>query len=37
VAAWDGRSNRGSVPAGIYFVRFQAEGKKKIQRVIIAR
>jgi hypothetical protein len=34
---WDGRSDRGQVPAGVYFVRFLTGEKKFVSRVTIAR
>jgi len=33
---WDGRSDRGQVPAGVYFVRFITGEKKLVSRVTIA-
>jgi len=36
-ATWDGRSDRGAVPAGVYFVRFTTPEKNIVQRVTIAR
>ena len=36
-AMWDGAGNSGRVPAGLYFVRYQAAGLKFTKRVIIAR
>ncbi len=34
---WDGRSDRGTVPMGVYFVRFETPGKNFVQRVVLAR
>jgi len=36
-AVWDGAGNGGRVPAGMYFVRYQAAGLKFTKRVVIAR
>jgi hypothetical protein len=36
-AVWDGTNNHGSVPAGMYFLRYQAAGQKFTKRVIIHR
>jgi len=34
---WDGRSDRGQVPTGVYFVRLTTPDKKLVSRVTIAR
>ena len=34
---WDGRGERGDVPAGVYFVRYLSPEKKLVSRVTIAR
>ena len=34
---WDGRSDRGPVPAGLYFVRFITPDKKLVSRIAITR
>ena len=34
---WDGRTDHGQVPAGLYFVRYVTPAKKLVTRVTIAR
>ena len=34
---WDGKSDRGQVPAGVYFVRYITPGKTLVTRVVIAQ
>ena len=34
---WDGRTDRGRVPAGLYFVRYQTPGKTFVQRLVVAQ
>ena len=34
---WDGRSDRGPVPAGLYFVRFISPDKQLVSRITITR
>ena len=36
-AMWNGRTQRGDAPAGLYFVRLQAMGKVLSQRLIVSR
>lgn len=36
-ATWMGRSERGSAPTGIYFVRFEAGGKSFTKRMVLVR
>ena len=36
-AMWNGRTERGDAPAGLYFVRLQAMGKVLSQRLIVSR
>ena len=36
-AAWDGRSEVGTSPAGIYFVRYEAAGKNSVRRFLLVR
>jgi hypothetical protein len=36
-ATWDGRAERGSAPAGLYFVRLLAEGRVLSQRLVRLR
>ena len=36
-AIWNGRTERGDAPAGLYFVRLQAMGKVLSQRLIVSR
>ena len=36
-AAWDGRTERGAAPAGLYFVRLTAEGRALSQRLVRLR
>jgi hypothetical protein len=36
-AIWDGAGNQGAVPAGMYFVRYQAAGQKFTKRVTIQK
>ncbi len=35
--AWDGKSDHGAVPTGIYFVRFSAAGKEIVRRIVMER
>jgi len=34
---WNGRTERGPAPAGMYFVRFQAEGRNLFRRLVLTR
>jgi len=34
---WDGRSDRGAVPAGLYFVRFSSPDRNVVTRVAISK
>lgn len=34
--AWDGRTDRGSVAAGLYFVRLQVPGHRFVRRIVVA-
>jgi subtilisin family serine protease len=36
-ATWNGRSERGTAPAGLYFVRLQALGRTLTQRLVVSR
>jgi len=36
-AVWSGENERGRSPAGVYFVRLEAEGRTFTQRIVIAR
>ncbi len=35
--SWDGRAERGPVPAGLYFVRFATPGRAFVSRVVVTR
>lgn len=34
---WDGRTDRGEVPAGVYFMRLETDGRKIVRRIILVR
>lgn len=36
-ASWSGESDRGPVPAGVYFVRYQAAGRVSSRRIVLSR
>ena len=36
-ANWDTRTDRGPVPAGLYFVRYEAGTVTKVARVVVTR
>jgi hypothetical protein len=35
--AWDGSTGGARAPAGVYFVRFEAAGIRRVQRVVLTR
>jgi hypothetical protein len=35
--SWDGRTRRGDAPAGVYFVRYRADGRDLVRRILLTR
>ena len=36
-AAWNGRTERGAAPAGLYFIRYQTAGKNLMHKLVLNR